>query len=652
MMNEKKTGYSYALDIGTRTVMGVLSVADGDSLIIKDIEVLSHPDRSMYDGQVHDIEKVTAIIKKVTQTLEERNEIKIERASIAAAGRSLKTEKVVVVKNLDNAEEIDLELLDLLEMQAIQEAQSRLKARVSVAKTLYYCVGSSVSGIYLDGISVKNPVGHSAAEIKYGLVATFLPHNVSDTLYKVVEGSGLEIDSMTLEPIAAIELAIDSKLRLLNLALVDIGAGTSDIALTKDGEIFSYAMADLAGDEITESLMRAYLLDFDEAENLKISLDKGGTHEFTNVVGKVFKMDTKDIIFGISEQLNSIASTIVNEIVAANQKPPSAVFLVGGSSQLPTLKERIAHYLGIDADKVVVGKTSRIKKLSFDLKEKEKLDMAEFDSPEYVTPFGIAYSSHFVKKRDFIGVRINGRVYRLFNRDRLSIADALVLAGFSAKRLIQTRGKSLSFTLNGEKRVISGGAGEPSKILLNAVVSSLNAAIKHMDVIEITKPIRGEDASVNLEDVVDYRAYVLKEGVRLPLISAVYVNNKPMDKSYSIKNGDEIVSVNRGESNLREDIKSYDAKYKDEDYKPANDADVQTAGGGKDIRPEDFSLVINGRVLNLPNVSAEFTAQDLFDTLNFNTSALGEGKGLFINGNRANLSAELNNGDRVDVKIL
>jgi cell division ATPase FtsA len=97
------------------------------------------------------------------------------------------------------------------------------------------------------------------------VLATFLPRVVVESLYAVVARAGLEVASLTLEPIAAMNVSIYSSLRLLNLALVDIGAGTSDIALTKDGTVFAFAMASVAGDEITEKIAEVLLLDFEQA---------------------------------------------------------------------------------------------------------------------------------------------------------------------------------------------------------------------------------------------------------------------------------------------------------------------------------------------------------------------------------------------------
>ena len=72
----------------------------------------------------------------------------------------------------------------------------------------------------------------------------------------------LDVASITLEPIAAINAAIPENLRLLNLVMVDIGAGTSDIAVCTGGSVIGYTMATVAGDEITEMLMKDYLVDF------------------------------------------------------------------------------------------------------------------------------------------------------------------------------------------------------------------------------------------------------------------------------------------------------------------------------------------------------------------------------------------------------
>ncbi len=106
------------------------------------------------------------------------------------------------------------------------------------------------------------------------LIATFLPSEVVESLYTTMNKIGLEVASLTLEPIAAINAAIPENIRLLNLVLVDIGAGTSDIAACTGGSVTGYTMATMAGDEITETIMKQYLVDFSTAEAIKVQLEE------------------------------------------------------------------------------------------------------------------------------------------------------------------------------------------------------------------------------------------------------------------------------------------------------------------------------------------------------------------------------------------
>ena len=91
-----------------------------------------------------------------------------------------------------------------------------------------------------------------------------------DGLYAAVGQAGLSVANMTLEPIAAINVAIPENYRMLNIALVDVGAGTSDISITRDGSIIAYGMIPHAGDELTEVIVQHFLVDFNMAESIKL----------------------------------------------------------------------------------------------------------------------------------------------------------------------------------------------------------------------------------------------------------------------------------------------------------------------------------------------------------------------------------------------
>ncbi len=87
---------------------------------------------------------------------------------------------------------------------------------------------------------------------------------------------------------------------------MDVGAGTSDIAITKDGSIVSYGMVDMAGDEITEVIAREFLLDFDAAEDLKLRLMHEEELTFSDIVGIPYTMHRNDILKRLDPTLDKI----------------------------------------------------------------------------------------------------------------------------------------------------------------------------------------------------------------------------------------------------------------------------------------------------------------------------------------------------------
>ena len=153
----------------------------------------------------------------------------------------------------------------------IEKASGILKEE-NDTKFKFYCVGYSVvKKYYLNEDIFSNLEGHKAERIFRGHHRNIFYRKMLWTdLYSACNLAGLEVANMTLEPIAAINVAIPEAFRMLNIALVDVGAGTSDISITRDGSIIAYGMIPFAGDEITEMLVQHYLVDFKTAEHIKL----------------------------------------------------------------------------------------------------------------------------------------------------------------------------------------------------------------------------------------------------------------------------------------------------------------------------------------------------------------------------------------------
>lgn len=519
----------FSLDIGTRTVVGTLSRKEDDQYIILDHEMLAHPERAMYDGQIHDIEKVSKVAKRIKETLESRNDFTLNKVAIAAAGRALRTAKVAVSQELDETKEITKEIIDGVEMQAIQEAQREICPDKLSTEVKYYCVGYSVMRYTLDDSMILNPKGHRGNELGVELIATFLPHIVVDSLYTVMSNIGLEVISMTLEPIAAINVAIPDNLRLLNLALVDVGAGTSDIAITKDGTIVSYGMVAMAGDELTEALAREYLLDFNTAERVKMDLMTQEEVRFTDVIGMDHRIHRDEIIERIKPALERLTQAIADSIMSFNAKAPSAIFCIGGGCQIPSFTDMLAEALNLPKERTVIKGTESIQNLVF--------ECGKLSGPEFVTPVGIGFTAAKEKENDFLQVTVNDKVVRLFNSRELSVSDALVLVGYNARHLMPAKSEGYLINENGKERRIYGGYGEPAMIYVNGALSSLDAKLKNKDTVYVEPAIPGQNIYYKVGELIKCPQIKYHE-TPLKLVNDVTLNGKPVREDLSDRVGE------------------------------------------------------------------------------------------------------------------
>jgi cell division protein FtsA len=660
----------FSLDIGTRTVVGVIGQQDEEKYRVTHYEIMEHPSRAMFDGQIHDIEKVVKVVEKVKIQLEEKSGYLLDQVSIAAAGRALKTQMVSVERNLDYTKTIDKDIIDQIEMEAIQLAQKELEKKLDFSDSRYYCVGYTVSNYYLDSSVITTPMGHRGNQLGIDVIATFLPHIVVDSLYTVMDRVGLEVINLTLEPIAAINIAIPENLRLLNLALVDVGAGTSDIALTKDGTVVSYGMVSKAGDMITENLSREYLLDFDTAENMKVNLSANDTVDFCDIVGIQHNIPSEEVVSRIDETISKLCKSISDTIIEFNGRAPSAVFCIGGGSQIPGFTDKLSEYLELPSERVVMKSTRDLKNIEF--------DTVPLDGPEYITPVGIGFTALKNRESDFLQILVNEKPIRLFNSKELYVSDALVLVGYNARNLISCRGQALEFYINEEKQSVYGEYGEAAQIYVNGVLANLNTKLKNKDSIYIEQAMPGKAGKAVLKDVVRKNNKVSLNGTDVDLIKDIRVNDEMVDFDYDIDMGDKIF-IDKIE-NLHQLIELYqietdymtfkvNGEYKTMDYELNHGDIIETVVAKETVRSnrendskdvemdivEDlvmesyvYQVVVNGDVIDVKS-QEKMIFVDIFNYIDFDRSKSNGILELKLNGNRANYTDALKNGDVIEI---
>lgn len=584
---EKKTAisqenYVFALDIGTRTVVGVIGEYINEKFCLRDYISVPHPKRAMTDGQVEDIKQVAKVVAQVKAALEEKNGIELTRVSIAAAGRALRTMHTTMDFDISEKEYITDDMVKTMEVETIQKAKAELDAS-SKNRSSFYCVGHSVVTYRLDEYKMMSLEGHKGSTAQVDLIAAFLPSAVVEGLYAVMDMNGLEVTSLTLEPIAAMNVIVPPEIRLINIALVDIGAGTSDIAVAKDGSVYAYAMATIAGDEITEEIIREYLVDFNTAETMKQKCTEGGDEEieYRDILGIPHKCTASEIYKKITPSVETLAETICSAILDVNSGPPAAVFLVGGGCLIDGLPSLVAQKLKLDEARVAIGGGDFLKNVD---------ENGANLGAEYVTPVGIAVTSVLEQGYDFSVITVNDKKVRAFDTKKLTVFDVLTLAGYKSTDVMGRSGRSLVYSLNGKRTVLKGGNQTAAEVYLNDKPASVVSPVTQGDRIRFVPAKSGENASATLVGVINYGKSVSGTvefgGKKHELGVRVFVNGKPKDKTYEIQPMDSIETdgiVTLGDLIDNLGIELVDVEYfvngvlADESY-VLSDGDVVTTG--------------------------------------------------------------------------
>ncbi|ATD55654.1 cell division FtsA domain-containing protein [Clostridium chauvoei] len=640
----------FALDIGTRSMIGtVLEVKDDRMQVICE-KYIEHEQRAMIDGQIHDIDLVSKGVLEIVSSLESELNIKLESVAIAAAGRFLKTIDTKAEMEINPDEEITNDTIRSLELIAVKEAEEKIQGNTDGK---LYCVGYSVVSYYLNGFVISNLNGHKGENISVEVISTFLPRSVVDSLYTVIKKVGLRVENLTLEPIAAIEAVVPKKLRLLNIALIDIGAGTSDIAISANEKISAYGMVPQAGDEVTEVIVQECLVDFNSAEEIKKKINIQEEITYTDVLGFENTIKSEDLKKAIKPIVKKIAESISKKIIELNgSKSPSALFLVGGGAHTPGLSEEITAELKMAPQRVAI-------------KDRKAIDECISNDnlgSEGVTVLGIALVAAKNNGKDFIDVILNKTPITMFNTKEHKIMDVLLQAGINPAMLIAKNGKNIKYTINGNKRIAFGEKGENPIIKLDGNLANIEERIKAGSNIEVTFATKGLDAKPKIMEQIktldSISIYINEKIINVETIS--FINGNLVSLDTEIKDGDNVTFLM---PKTIEDLKKYiikkevalykndmelDDNYEISDGEKFHTKDIETSKETIENSSEEIKVNVNGKNIVLKK-DTENIFVSIFNYIDFDLKNTQGIINLRINGMEAKFTDSLKDGDKIEV---
>ena len=645
----------FALDIGTRSIIGIVGKVEDERFQVLAIEREEHSKRAMLDGQIEDISQVAKVARHVTDRLEERLDCALERVCVAAAGRALRTEKGSYELEFPEVTHVTNDSIGRLESGAVAAAEAALGLNQD-GRRRFYLVGYTVSSYHLDHYPMTTLRGHNGQLLEAEVVATFLPGEVVESLYSVMEAAGLEVASLTLEPIAALNAAIPADLRLLNLVLADIGAGTSDIAVCRDGAVVGYTMATIAGDEVTEELMRRYLVPFATAERMKMQLREQSVL-YRDVLGLEHTVAGEQLQEVVRQPAQNLAQEIAQRVLSLNGAPPSALFLAGGGSKLDGLRALVAEALKMDENRVALaGNNYEMTAFS---------DEYDLNDPELATPLGIAVSAGLGLISDSYRIMLNGRPAKLFRSGSLTVLELLMMNGYSSPDLLGRTGKNLSVTVDGQRVLFRGEPATPCVLTLNGKETAPSALVYAGDSIQFTPAVPGAPAQRTLKEVLGG-----------DFAGGVTVNGRMADLDTQLNTGDQIATSShpapppppKPPEEPRERLRPVrpeavpveprplpreavraEARPTPPEQAPARREPAPAPRAGKALQ-----VVLNGRTLELPGKveGGPYYVMDLLEQSEVDFEHLDRGVELKVNGAECAFTQELRPQDDVVIRYL
>jgi cell division protein FtsA len=320
-----------ALDIGTEFAKALVFEIDGDGRgtvrgVGRKRQGLAH----MQSGTVTDIGAVVDNCSVALQEAEEMAGFRPTQVVIGIAGELVKgfTTTQVLERKRSDTPITDAELqrlIDGVQHEALRAAERTITWETGLPQVDVRLVHAAVTAAQIDGYPVTNPVGFQGRNVKISIFNAFAPLVHLGALQSVAQQLQLELLEIVAEPYAVARVIASEQVRQSGALFIDIGGGTTDVALVRHGGIEGTRMFALGGRAFTKSIADRLDLPFPRAEEIKIDYARGLPVPRRDEVARIVADDVAIWSAGVE---------LVLEELAEGDLLPSRVYLCGGGSRL------------------------------------------------------------------------------------------------------------------------------------------------------------------------------------------------------------------------------------------------------------------------------------------------------------------------------
>ncbi len=292
---------------------------------------------NMQNGAVSDIAGVIDTCKKAIDEAQKNSGIKkVKKAIIGIAGELVKgTTTTVHYERAKSESRIDLSelknIIQRVQIKAFERIKQQIAWETGQDDIDIKLINAAIVDVRIDGYQVKNPIGFQGKDVSVSIFNAYAPMIHLGAVNTIADELGLELISIAAEPYAVARSVDYDDVLDFNAIFIDIGGGTSDIAVVRNGGLEGTKMFAFGGKAFTKKLSQELGVTFDEAENFKIRYSEGKLGaDITEKLDNMLLSDCQTWLSGVELSLAEFAESDVL---------PSKILLCGGGAALPGIKK-------------------------------------------------------------------------------------------------------------------------------------------------------------------------------------------------------------------------------------------------------------------------------------------------------------------------
>jgi cell division protein FtsA len=335
--DEFKSHYT-VLDIGTEFVKALIVKREGEKGIVLGASRVRQGIPDMKAGAVADIQAVIDTCDRALTESEDMCETVPGQAVIGIAGEQVRgfSTTMTMPRPQPQTRITQAEIatgLQAVERRALREAVRQMAQDLGVAEINVKLVHSVITNVRIDGYAVSNPVDFQGRTLEVTVFNTFAPLTHIGALQTIAQELDLELVATIAEPYALARACTTEEIQEMGAVFVDIGGGTTDVAVVRNGGIESTRMFALGGRSFTKRLATDLAMPLEEAERFKVA------HTERRLAGEQSVMVHRSLTPTAEVLAQGVVLTL--EEVAGEDQLPAGLYLAGGGAALPEVTEQL-----------------------------------------------------------------------------------------------------------------------------------------------------------------------------------------------------------------------------------------------------------------------------------------------------------------------